>query len=149
MSIIRRTQQNHVKFQARAFTLLESLLTLSVTCFLILVVSVAFQKTVHVAPGELFVLEFETILKDQQAQAITTARSRRLASVNGIVKLNGTKLQVPNETKFSDFDITFNANGNIQSLKEAKIVITLPYESGAKISYQLQIGSGQYKKTRH
>ncbi|QIW52404.1 hypothetical protein GU337_11240 [Lactococcus raffinolactis] len=94
-------------------------------------------------------LEFETILKDQQAQAITTARSRRLASVNGIVKLNGTKLQVPNETKFSDFDITFNANGNIQSLKEAKIVITLPYESGAKISYQLQIGSGQYKKTRH
>ena len=127
MSTIRRTQQNHVKFQARAFTLLESLLTLSVTCFLILVVSVAFQKTVHVARGELFVLEFETILKDQQAQAITTARSRRLASVNGIVKLNGT----------------------IQSLKEAKIVITLPYESGAKISYQLQIGSGQYKKTRH
>jgi competence protein ComGD len=56
---------------------------------------------------------------------------------------------VPNETKFSDFDITFNANSNIQSLKEAKIVITLPYESGAKISYQLQIGSGQYKKTRH
>lgn len=149
MSTTEKIRRNHVRSRISAFTLLETLLTLSVTCFLILIVSITFQKTVHIARGELFVLEFEMILKDQQAQAITNAESKSLSAINGTVKLNGVKLQVPKETQFSDFDITFKSNGNIQSLKEAKIVITLPYENETKISYQLQIGSGQYQKTRY
>ena len=133
----------------RAFTLLESLLTLSVTCFVIMMFSVTFQKTIHVIRGELFVLEFEMMLKNQQAQAVTSAAPRSLSAVNGTVKINGANQPVPEETQFSDFDITFNKNGNLQSIKEAKIVIVLPYEGGRQVTYQLQLGSGQYKKTRN
>lgn len=147
MNTIRKIRQKHVTSPIRAFTLLESLLTLSVTCFLILTFSVTFQKTVHVIRGELFVLQFEMILKNQQTQAVTNAESRGLSALNGIVKVNGANQPVPKETQFSDFDITFKENGNLQSIKEAKIVISLPYEGGKQITYQLQLGSGQYKKT--
>ena len=149
MSTIRKIRLKHVNLPIRAFTLLESLLTLSVTCFVIMMFSVTFQKTIHVIRGELFVLEFEMMLKNQQAQAVTSAAPRSLSAVNGTVKINGANQPVPEETQFSDFDITFNKNGNLQSIKQAKIVIALPYEGGRQVTYQLQLGSGQYKKTRN
>ena len=149
MSTIRKIRLKHVNLPIRAFTLLESLLTLSVTCFVILIFSVTFQKTAHVIRGELFILEFEMMLKNQQAQAVTSAAPRSLSAVNGTVKINGANQPVPEETQFSDFDITFNKNGNLQSIKQAKIVIALPYEGGRQVTYQLQLGSGQYKKTRN
>ncbi|GFH41123.1 competence protein [Lactococcus insecticola] len=133
--------------QIRAFTLLESLLTLAVTSFLILIFSVTFQKTVHVIRGEIFVLQFENILKNQQTQAVTNAEVRSLSASDGTVFVNGAKYHVPSETLFSDFSIAFKENGNIQSIKQAKIVISLPFENDKKISYQLQLGSGQYRKT--
>jgi competence protein ComGD len=52
--------------------------------------SVTFQKTIHVIRGEYFVLEFEMMLKNQQAQAVTSAAPRSLSAVNGTVKINGT-----------------------------------------------------------
>ena len=149
MSTIRKIRLRHVSLPIRAFTLLESLLTLSVTCFLILMFSVTFQKTVHVIRGELFVMEFEMMLRNQQAQAVTSAVPRSLSASNGTVKVNGANQPVPKETQFSDFDITFNKNGNLQSIKQAKIVISLPYEGDKQVTYQLQLGSGQYKKTRN
>ena len=149
MSTIRKIRLKHVNLPIRAFTLLESLLTLSVTCFVIMMFSVTFQKTIHVIRGELFVLEFEMMLKNQQAQAVTSAAPRSLSAVNGTVKINGANQPVPEETQFSDFDITFYKNGNLQSIKQAKIVIALPYEGGRQVTYQLQLGSGQYKKTRN
>ena len=87
------------------------------------------------------------ILKNQQAQAVTNAEPRSLSSFKGVVKVNGVRQPVPKETTFSDFEVTFKENGNIQSIKDAKIVISLPYESEKQITYQLQLGSGQYKKT--
>ncbi|GAB2021156.1 hypothetical protein RyT2_02290 [Pseudolactococcus yaeyamensis] len=92
-------------------------------------------------------MQFEMILKNQQAQAVTNAAPRNLSAFNGTVKVNGANQPVPKETQFSDFDITFKENGNLQSIKEAKIVISLPYEGDREITYQLQLGSGQYKKT--
>ncbi|GFH42457.1 competence protein [Lactococcus hodotermopsidis] len=135
-----------VTSQINAFTLLETLLTLSISCFLILLFSVTFQKTVHVVRGEIFVLQFENILKNQQAQAVTKAEMRSLSSSNGIVMVDGADLHVPKETQFSDFSIAFKENGNLQSIRSAKIVIFLPYE-GKEVTYQLQLGSGQYRKT--
>lgn len=136
-----------MKSQSRAFTLFETLLTLAVSCFIIALFSVTFQKAIHIIRGELFVLQFENTLKHQQVQAVTKAEMRSLSAVNGSVEVNGAALHVPKETVFSDFIVTFKENGNLQSLKNAKIVITLPYEAGKQIIYQLQMGSGQYKKT--
>jgi competence protein ComGD len=130
-----------------AFTMFEAMLTLAITVMVIGIFSLTFQKAVHVVRGELFVLEFENILKNQQVQAVTTSEAKSLSASNGVVTVNGEVLQTPEETSFSDFSITFNPNGNLQSISDAKIVITLPWEADKQITYQLQLGSGQYKKT--
>lgn len=130
------------------FTLFETLLVLAITCSIILLFETKFQQTIHIIRGELFVLEFENKLKQQQSLAITKAEDRKITAINNMIQINGEGLLVPEETIFSDFDITFKANGNIQSIKRAKIVIRLPYHGDQTISYQLQLGSGLYKKTR-
>lgn len=120
--------------QSDAFTMLETLLVLAITCSIILLFESTFQKTIHIIRGELFVLEFENKLKQQQSQALTRAEIRRLTATNNVIKINGEELLVPQETIFSDFDITFKENGNIQSIKRAKIVIQLPYHNHQTIS---------------
>ena len=72
---------------------------------------------------------------------------RTISATDNVISLNGELLIVPLETIFSDFNITFKANGNIQSIKRAKIVVQLPYHNNKTITYQLQLGSGLYKKT--
>lgn len=133
--------------QIRAFTLLEAVVTLFVSCLIILLFTNTYQDIVHALRGQLFVLQFESKLKYQQSQAITRAETRSLSATNHVVKINGQVLDTPKETLFSDFNITFKENGNIKSIKAAKIVITLPYEGNKQLIYQLQLGSGQYKKT--
>ena len=133
--------------QIRAFTLLESLVTLSVSCLIILLFTNTYQDMLHRVRGQLYVLQFENKLKHQQAQAITRAETRSLSATNHVVKMNGQVLETPKETLFSDFNITFKENGNIKSIKTAKIVISLPYEWNKQLIYQLLLGSGQYKKT--
>lgn len=133
--------------QTRGFTVFESLLVLTITCSFIILFETNFRQTVHIIRGELFVLEFENKLKHQQSQAITRAEVRKISATNNVISLNGEVLLVPKETIFSDFDITFNPNGNIQSIKRAKIVVQLPYHDNQTITYQLQLGSGLYKKT--
>lgn len=147
MTTTTKIRRKHVILQIKAFTLLESLLTLAIACGLVVLFSASFQKTVHVIRGELFVLQFERLLKNQQAQAITNAEVRSLSAVNGSVFVNGSAIHVPKETQFSDFEVKFKASGNIQSIKAAKIVISLPYEGAKCVTYQLQLGSGQYQKT--
>ena len=143
-----KTRVRNQKFRRiRAFTLLEALVTLSVSCLIILLFTNTYQDTVHAVRGQLFVLQFENKLKHQQAQAITRAETRSLSATNHVVKMNDQVLETPKETLFSDFNITFKENGNIKSIKAAKIIITLPYEGDKQIIYQLQLGSGQYKKT--
>lgn len=143
-----KTRVRNQKFrQIRAFTLLESLVTLSVSCLIILLFTNTYQDTLHAVRGQLFVLQFESKLKHQQAQAITRAETRSLSATDYVVKMNGQVLDTPKETLFSDFNITFKENGNIKSIKSAKIIITLPYEGNKQVIYQLQLGSGQYKKT--
>ena len=133
--------------QIRGFTVLETLLVLTITCSFIILFETSFRQTVHLIRGELFVLEFENKLKHQQSQALTRAEVRTISATDNVISLNGELLIVPLETIFSDFNITFKANGNIQSIKRAKIVVQLPYHNNKTITYQLQLGSGLYKKT--
>ncbi|PCS05641.1 competence protein ComGD [Lactococcus piscium] len=123
------------------------MVTLSISCSIILLFTNTYQDTLHAVRGQLFVLQFESTLKHQQAQAITRAETRSLSATDHVVKMNGQVLDTPKETLFSDFNITFKENGNIKSIKSAKIIITLPYEGNKQVIYQLQLGSGQYKKT--
>lgn len=85
MNTTRKIHLKHVILPIRAFTLFESLLTLTLTCFVVLMFSATLQKTVHIIRGELFVLQFEMILKNQHMKI---DYSLAATSLKGIVNLS-------------------------------------------------------------
>ncbi|MFV0556563.1 MAG: competence type IV pilus minor pilin ComGD [Lactovum sp.] len=132
-----------LRLKNKAFTVLESLLVLMISAFLLFSFSLSFENTLHVIKGELFVARFEQAYKDTQLQASALVEVRTFSVSNGILKAGDEKIEIPEEVLVSDFAIKFNKQGNNSSLK--KITIYLPNQS-KKITYQLEMGSGKYKK---
>ena len=133
-----------VKSQIRAFTLIESLLVLAITSFIIVLFSTSLSNVVHLVRGELFVAQFEQLYKNTQFQAAATGQKQALAVTSGQLSYLGKQLKVPTEVDFTPFSVKFDEAGNNSSLQ--KIKIYLPYEH-KNVVYQLEIGSGKYKKT--
>lgn len=144
MHIIHKIKMKHEIFQIRAFTLLESLLVLSITAFVILLFSMNFLTVIHIVKGELFILEFENDYKDTQEDAALLGQDEMMMFKNGSLIIEDKNVSVPAEVKFQDFSICFNEKGENSSL--SKIQISLPYETKT-IHYQLEMGSGKFKKT--
>lgn len=144
MSIItHRIKMRRGRLEIRAFTLLESLLVLSLTSFLMLLFSMNLTKTVHVVKGELFVLQFENLYKEVQGDAILLEQNKALTVKNGQLLYENQVITVPIEVEMNDFTFTFDKKGGNSSLQ--KFQIFMPYEKKT-ISYQLEIGSGKFKK---
>ncbi|WP_213536859.1 competence type IV pilus minor pilin ComGD [Lactococcus nasutitermitis] len=141
MQKIRERQQ---KLQIRAFTLVESLLVLGITSFVIIVFSSSLLQTIHIVRGELFVLRFENLYQNAQEDAGLLGENETILAKNKSLFCENEKIEVPDEVQFNDFNITFNEKGENSSLK--KIQLNLPYEN-KKIIYQLEMGSGKYKKS--
>lgn len=133
-----------MKFQIRSFTLLETLLVLGISSFIIVLFSFSMGKTVKIVKGELFVSQFENIYKNSQFRASAFREETILSAQGQQLKSGRDVIEVPEEAEISDFSIKFDKYGNNSSLK--KIMIYLPDESKTVI-YQLEIGSGKYKKT--
>lgn len=144
MIIICKIKQKFVNFPIRAFTLFETLLVLSVTSFLTLIFSSALTQTVHLVRGELFVLQFENDFKNTQEDAAFLEKSELLSFQNSVLKVEDETVKLPKEVQMTDFSIQFDAKGENSSLK--KIRIFLPY-AAKTVTYQLEMGSGKYKKT--
>ncbi|MFC4652899.1 competence type IV pilus minor pilin ComGD [Lactococcus nasutitermitis] len=130
--------------QIRAFTLVESLLVLGITSFVIIVFSSSLLQTIHIVRGELFVLRFENLYQNAQEDAGLLGENETILAKNKSLFCENEKIEVPDEVQFNDFNITFNEKGENSSLK--KIQLNLPYEN-KKIIYQLEMGSGKYKKS--
>jgi len=130
-------------YRIRAFTLIESLLTLFVVSGVLLLFSSNFTKIIHIAKGELFVLQFEQIYKDTQYDAGLENQSKILSVNDGQIFYKNKNISIPDEVKFDDFSIKFDSKAGNSSLQ--KIKIYLPYEEKT-ITYQLELGSGKYKK---
>lgn len=144
MITIRKILEKRDQLVIRAFTLLESLLVLMITSFVLLLFTGSITKIVHVVRGELFVVQFENNYKNVQFLA-TATRQPQLLSASGNKLIYGNKTNsIPPEVRIDAFSIKFDEKGNNSSLK--KLNIFLPFEQKT-ISYQLEMGSGKYKKT--
>ena len=127
----------------RAFTLLESLVVLGITSFVILLFSGGLAGTVHLIKGELFVLEFERAYQRAQADAGLMGQAEVLAVKNQVLICENEKIDLPKEVRCQDFRVVFNGAGENSTLQ--KLVLTLPYEKQTVI-YQMEMGSGKYRK---
>jgi competence protein ComGD len=136
---------NNAKSAIRAFTLLETLLVLAISSFVIIMFTVTVDNTIHIVRGELFVAQFEHSYKHTQFQAAATNQALTFSAANRILMVGeDAEIEVPEEAELNDFSVKFDAQGNNSSLK--KITLKLPYERKS-VTYQLEMGSGKYKKT--
>ncbi|WP_105114503.1 competence type IV pilus minor pilin ComGD [Streptococcus suis] len=127
----------------KAFTLLESLLTLFVVSFLAVSLSGTVQTVFRSVQEEIFIWEFEAIYKDSQKLAASSHQTVNLA-IGGQEVTNGHQtVQVPKKVEvLEEKTITFEENGGNSSLTKIRFRI-----SQKTVTYQLYIGSGRYKKT--
>lgn len=124
--------------------MLEALLTLFVTCLLILLFSSPMLAVLHAVRGELFVQELESLFKSTQYQAGARGKSQLISVKDGYLKTDYRSVKIPtDEVKITNFSLKYNERAGNSTLD--KIIIRLPYEKKT-ISYQFYMGSGKYKK---
>ncbi|MCL2113085.1 MAG: competence protein [Streptococcaceae bacterium] len=109
-----------------------------------LIFSSVLTKTVHLVRGELFVLQFENLYKNTQEDAALLSTREDFGVSQSFLTYENHRLKIPDEVRISDFSIQFDEQGENSSLK--KIEILLPDEQKT-VSYQLEMGSGKFKKT--
>lgn len=127
----------------KAFTLLESLLTLFVASFLAVSLSGTVQTVFRSVQEEIFLWEFEAIYKDSQKLAASSHQSVSLTIGEQEVTNGHQAVQVPRNVKvLEEKTITFEENGGNSSLSNIRFRL-----SQKIVTYQLYIGSGRYKKT--
>ncbi|MFZ2713994.1 MAG: competence type IV pilus minor pilin ComGD [Streptococcus suis] len=126
----------------KAFTLLESLLTLGVVSFLALLLSGSVHTAFQVVQEQVFLLEFEFLYKDSQELAARTQEKVALR-IAGEEVSNGYQIisLPPNVSIVEEKTIIFQDDGGNSSLE--KISFKMSHKT---IKYQLYMGSGRYKK---
>ncbi|HEL2401291.1 TPA: competence type IV pilus minor pilin ComGD [Streptococcus suis] len=127
----------------KAFTLLESLLTLFVVSFLAVSLSGTVQTAFRSVQEEIFLWEFEAIYKDSQKLAASSHQSVSLTIGEQEVTNGHQAVEVPRNVKvLEEKIIQFEENGGNSSLSNIRFRL-----SQKIVKYQLYIGSGRYKKT--
>ncbi|HEP1802088.1 TPA: type II secretion system protein [Streptococcus suis] len=127
----------------KAFTLLESLLTLFVVSFLAVSLSGTVQMVFQSVQEEIFLWEFEAIYKDSQKLAASSHQSVSLTIGEQEVTNGHQAIQVPRKVEvLEEKSIKFEENGGNSSLTKIRFRL-----SRKTVTYQLYIGSGRYKKT--
>ncbi|MBF0786735.1 type II secretion system protein [Streptococcus sp. 19428wC2_LYSM12] len=140
---MRKIQINLVQSTHRAYTLLESLLTLFIVSFLTILLSSSVRNVLTGVEEQLFFLKFETMYKTSQQLAISSHRSVVLEFTGSTISNGYDRLRLPATVQVNQRQqIVLDHNGGNSSL--AKIEF-LTHQK--KISYQLYLGSGNYKKT--
>lgn len=127
----------------KAFTLLESLLTLFVVCFLALTLSGTVQTAFQTVEEQVFLWEFEHLYKDSQKLAASSQQEVQLQlGQSGLT--NGLQtVAVPEQVAvLEEKTVVFQEDGGNSSLM--KIRFKLRQKT---VTYQLYMGSGRYKKT--
>lgn len=126
-----------------AFTLVESLLTLAITSFLILSLSGVVATVFQSMEEKLFFLSFEHLYRDTQKMSAAYQESRELIISPSEVSNGEERLLVPPHIKpLETVRLSFDKGGGNSSLGKIRF-----QTQGRLISYQLYLGSGHYKKT--
>ena len=133
------------RIKVKAFTLLESLITLAITAFLILSLSGGIEQTFASVEEQLFFLSFEHLYRDTQKFSALSKQEMTLTLDKGKISNGLETLDVPEHIKLGkDMTLHFDQAGGNSSL--AKLSFQTPKKT---VTYQLYIGSGQYKKTEN
>lgn len=143
--IITRSIRKIGRFQTRAFTLVESLLVLAITSFLLLAFTGGVQEVFAGVQEKLFFLSFEHLYQDSQKLSNAQQKTLTLNISEGQVTNGQESLTIPDTVRPSQpYTIEFSPEGGNSSLEK----LTFTTEKGS-VSYQLYIGSGRYKKTEN
>lgn len=132
-----------LRSRLKAFTLLESLLVLSLVSFLTLSLSGSVQNIFQQTEETIFFMTFERLYKDSQQLALATRQPLALEIGQTSLSNGYQTVSVPESIGVEDpIRLEFEDNGGNSSLA------TIRFETGEKeIRYQLYLGSGRYKKT--
>lgn len=143
MNTMRKIQRNLVRLPLRAYTLLESLLTLFVVSFLTILLSNSVRHVFTGVEERLFFLEFESMYKMSQELALSSHQSVVLEFTDSRISNGYDYLTVPPTLRLNQKQrLVLDYRGGNSSL--AKIEFSTQQK---KIIYQLYIGSGNYKRT--
>ncbi len=131
------------KYWVRAFTLVESLVTLAVITFLVMVTSGAITRVYQTVEESLFFASFESLYRHGQKLSNSLQSPQRVTVSRGLVSGPDSRIVLPATISAkADYEITFDQSGGNSSLQKIQFICR-----DKTISYQLYIGSGRYKKS--
>ncbi|WP_066916823.1 competence type IV pilus minor pilin ComGD [Streptococcus sp. DD12] len=131
------------KFQVSAFTLVESLVTLAVTAFLVMLTSGVVTRVYQTVEEGLFFASFESLYRHGQKLSNSLQSPQEVTIAGGLVSGPDSRIVVPTTIRAkADYEIRFNQTGGNSSLQKIQFTCR-----GKTVSYQLYIGSGRYKKS--
>ncbi|HFH9837910.1 TPA: competence type IV pilus minor pilin ComGD [Streptococcus suis] len=140
---MRNIQTRLVKSTLEAFTLMESLLTLFVVSLLSFSLAGSVQSAFQSVQETIFFWEFEYMYKESQQLAVSNQEILTLELTDQEISNGYQKLKLPANIELAkEQAIIFDKSGGNSSLAKVQFVT-----DNKKITYQLYIGSGRYKKT--
>lgn len=129
----------------RAFTLMESLTTLFVSSFVIVIFAGSVRTTIVNIQDTIFFWEFEALYRDSQILAVNSQQEIQLQLTDEQLSNGYQSVKVPKGIDVvTERTIVFDKNGGNSSL--AKLSFATENKT---VSYQLYIGSGRYKKSEN
>ncbi|WP_447449348.1 competence type IV pilus minor pilin ComGD [Streptococcus cuniculi] len=143
MNIMRKIQTSLVQSSLKAYTLLESLLTLFMISFVTILLSSSVHRIFTGVEEQVFFLEFERMYKTSQQLAIFSHRPVVLDCTVSTISNEYDRLKLPSTVQLQqEQQILLDHHGGNSSLVKIEFLT-----KEKKISYQLYLGSGSYKKT--
>ena len=140
LNIRTRLQQSRLK----AFSLMESLLTLVLVSFLTLSLSGTVQALFRKSQETLFFLSFEQVYVDSQKLALSTRQDIFLELEGSQVSNGYQELNLPASIQLvQPLTLHFQETGGNSSLAKVQF-----QTADGLVTYQLYLGSGRYKKTK-
>lgn len=127
----------------KAFTLWESLLVLSILTTTLIVFSVPISSIYSQVEEKLFFIEFENFYRHCQKQSLLRQEEKDLYLGGNLISYGHQELTIPEGVRLlSNHRIRLNKLGGNHSLAKIKFET-----SQRQITYQLNLGSGNYQKT--
>ncbi|MGT2716508.1 competence type IV pilus minor pilin ComGD [Streptococcus respiraculi] len=143
MNIMQKTQTSLVQSSLRAYTLIESLLTLFMISFVTILLSGSVHSIFTGVEEQVFFLEFERMYKTSQQLAISSNRPVVLDFTASTISNGYDRLKLPSTVQLRQAQqVLVDHHGGNSSLAKIEFLT-----KEKKISYQLYLGSGNYKKT--
>lgn len=129
----------------KAFTLLESLLTLGITLFLVSLLTVGVGEVYQSFEKNLFYIRFEHFYTESQTLAWARQEPAQLSFQGDRIKGGQGELLLPEGLELlSQFQLDLTAKGNHTGLSR---IVFRDQASGTTIHYQARIGNGILRRT--